>query len=152
MTLGTAPASDVIVVNSMLITAITPPGAEDWVDVVVTNPDGQSFTLPGGFTYTAAQSPGVSATITITSAGTSPKVIQVEVGSRVTFVNSDSRSHEIRSDPHPLHTDCEQLNEVGVIPPAGSAQTGTFLSARTCGFHDHNEYTNTALMGRIVIK
>jgi plastocyanin len=152
VTFGTAPATDVIVVDSMSIMGVTPPGAEGWVDVVVTNPNGQPFTLPGGFTYIAEQSSGESTTITITSAGASPKAIQVAVGSRVTFVNNDSRNHDMQSDPHPLHTDCAELNEVGFIPPGGSAHTGAFLSARTCGFHDHNDNTNEALMGRIVIK
>lgn len=152
VTFGTAPASDVIVVDSMSIRAITPPGEAGWVDVVVTNPTGQSFALPGGFSYAAEPSPGVPATITITSAGVSPKVIQVEAGSRVTFVNNDSRNHEIRSDPHPAHFDCQQLNEVGFVPPGANMQTGLFLSSRVCGFHDHIESTNPALVGRIVIK
>lgn len=48
---GGAPATDVTVDGSSTITAVTPPNSAGTVDVVVTNPDGQSGTLAGGFTY-----------------------------------------------------------------------------------------------------
>ena len=109
----------------------------------------------GGFDYDEPTPPPPEelppGTITITPAGVSPIAIEIAVGSRVTFVNNDSRAHEMRSDPPPMNTDCPELNVLGVIPPGGRAQTGTFRSARTCGFHDHNEDTNAALVGRIVI-
>jgi hypothetical protein len=41
--------------NSKRMTAITPAYTEGAVDVTVTNPDGQSATLTGGFTYEGAQ-------------------------------------------------------------------------------------------------
>jgi len=47
---GTA-ASGVVVVNSTTITATTPAHLPGAVTVVVTNPDGQSGSLAGGFTY-----------------------------------------------------------------------------------------------------
>jgi plastocyanin len=92
------------------------------------------------------------ATITITPAGASPKAILVAAGSRVTFVNNDARPHDMVSDPHPFHTDCQELNAVGLLVPGANAQTGAFTLARTCGFHDHNDDANPAWMGRIIIK
>lgn len=53
---GTARATDVLVIDTMSITANTPPGVAGTVDVIVANPDGRSATLPGGFTYTAEPS------------------------------------------------------------------------------------------------
>ncbi|MFL6213183.1 MAG: IPT/TIG domain-containing protein [Blastocatellia bacterium] len=55
---GTA-ATNVVISNATTITAATPAHAAGAVDVTVTNPDGQSGTLTGGFTYTApgAQTP-----------------------------------------------------------------------------------------------
>lgn len=152
VTFGTVPATEVVVVHQTLITAMTPPAEAGWVDVVVTNPNGRLFTLRGGFTYTAAQLPDVAPTMTITELGTSPKAIEVRTGSRVTIVNNDSRPHDMRSDPHPFHTDCPELNEVGVVQPGASAQSGAFLISRVCGFHDHSEYHNEGLRGRIAIK
>ncbi len=51
---GGSAATNVTVVNSTTITATTPAHAATTVNVMVTNPDSQSGTLPAGFTYTAA--------------------------------------------------------------------------------------------------
>jgi len=53
----TTAATSVTVVSSTSITVITPPHAAGLVNVVVTNPDGQSATLTNGFTYTAPAQP-----------------------------------------------------------------------------------------------
>jgi plastocyanin len=90
-------------------------------------------------------------TITITSTGVSPKNIQVAVGSRVLFVNHDSRSHSMNSDPHPEHTDCPEINQVGFLAPGQSRETGNLVDVRTCGFHDHDDPGSTAFQGSIVI-
>src|ERR1700736_1043816 len=54
-----------------------------------------------------------SATIVIANNIACPQTINVPVGTQVTFVNQDSRPHEMYSDPHPIHTDCPDLNQVG---------------------------------------
>ena len=51
---GTA-ATGVTVASSMSIVATAPAHAAGAVDVVITNPDGQSATLPGGYSYSAAE-------------------------------------------------------------------------------------------------
>jgi plastocyanin len=70
----------------------------------------------------------------------SPQNVTVTVGSRVTFVNNDTRPHDMNSDPHPEHTDCRELN-VGFLT-AGQTGTSQNLTPRTCGFHDHNQPTS----------
>jgi len=94
----------------------------------------------------------VGATVTITSAGVSPKSVTINVGEVVTFVNNDSRLHEIDSDPHPAHTDCPPINAVGNLSAGQSRNTGNFTSSRSCGYHDHNDASNTALQGTITIR
>jgi plastocyanin len=84
--------------------------------------------------------------------GASPKMIQVPVGSRVTFVNQDNQHHEIFSDPHPIHTDCPPINDVADLAPGESRATGVLTVARTCGYHDHGLPTNTLFQGTIVIQ
>jgi plastocyanin len=92
-------------------------------------------------------------TITITSAGVNPKSLTVARGTQVTFVNSDSRSHEMASDPHPTHGSCPEIeNGVGFITPGQTKQTGNLNTARTCGYHDHNRDTDTSLQGTIVVQ
>jgi plastocyanin len=94
----------------------------------------------------------VSATITITAAGVvSPSSVTVAPGQRVTFVNNDTRPHDMASDPHPAHTDCPAVN-VGFLQPGQSGTTQNLNTVRTCGFHDHNQDTNTSLQGTIRIQ
>jgi plastocyanin len=93
-----------------------------------------------------------SATITITSAGVvSPSTVTIRQGGRVTFVNSDARPHDMSSDPHPSHEDCEPMNQVGFLAAGQTRTSGNFNQVRTCGFHDHNLPGNTGLQGRITI-
>jgi plastocyanin len=100
---------------------------------------------------TPAPVPVATNTITITSSGVSPKNVQIAVGSRVLFINNDSRSHNMQSDPHPEHTDCPELETVGFLSPGQSHETKNFVTARTCGFHDHDDFSQQNLQGSIVI-
>ena len=104
-------------------------------------------------TPTPTPTPGGStATITITSTGVSPRSVTIAVGGRVTFVNNDTRSHDMSSNPHPEHTDCPAMAQVGVLTPQQSKTSGNFTTPRTCGFHDHGEPSNASLQGTIVIQ
>ena len=76
----------------------------------------------------------------------------VSVGSRVTFVNNDSRVHDMNSDPHPSHTACPELNQVGFLTAGQSRTSGNLNTVRTCGFHDHGLSTDTSLQGTITIQ
>lgn len=96
--------------------------------------------------------PGGGTTFTITSSGVSPRTLTVAAGSRVTFVNNDNRPHDMASNPHPEHTDCPAVNQVGFLQPSQSGTSGNLTTARTCGFHDHNRDTDTSLQGTIVIQ
>jgi plastocyanin len=77
-------------------------------------------------------------TITISSTGVSPSALSIAPGTRVLFVNNDSRPHNMTSDPHPDHTLCPEINVVGLLPPGQSRETGNLNAVRSCGFHDHD--------------
>jgi plastocyanin len=96
--------------------------------------------------------PSGSLTVTITSAGVNPKTLVVTPGSQVMFVNNDASDHWMSSDPHPDHLDCPALNQVGVLSPGQSRQTGNLNTIRTCGFHDHAAPSNTSLQGTLLIR
>src|SRR6266576_2889401 len=96
--------------------------------------------------------PTASTTITLTSSGASPAAITVAPGTRVLFINNDGGSHFMASNPHPEHTDCVELNQVGLLSPGQRRETGNLNTVRTCGFHDHDNPTNTRFQGRIVIQ
>jgi hypothetical protein len=92
-------------------------------------------------------------TITISSGGVvSPRELTVPPGSRVLIVNSHSRRHDMTSDPHPDHLDCPELNQIGVLNPGQSRESGNLVTVRTCGFHDHDDPTNVSLRGSIIIR
>lgn len=78
-------------------------------------------------------------TITITASGVSATQLNVSPGTRVLFVNNDTRSHNMTSDPHPEHNDCTEINTVGLLQPNQSRETGNLVAIRTCGFHDHDD-------------
>jgi plastocyanin len=93
----------------------------------------------------------VAATITITASGVSPSSVTVSPGQRVTFVNNDSRPHDMSSDPHPDHTDCPEIT-VGFLSAGQSGTTQNLNRVRTCGFHDHNQPDVANLQGTIRIQ
>jgi plastocyanin len=97
--------------------------------------------------------PGADATtITISAGGVSPTSIVVKPGSQVTFFNTDSRNHNMSSDPHPEHDDCPAVNDVGVLVPGQKRQTGNLNTVQTCGFHDHDDFENNRWKGSITIQ
>jgi hypothetical protein len=93
-----------------------------------------------------------AATITITANGVSPATVTVPVGSRVAFVNNSSRAVAMSSDPHPAHTDCPNIDATGLVQPGQTGTTGVLSVARRCGFHDHNDDTNTGKHGAIIVQ
>jgi plastocyanin len=113
----------------------------------------------GGSGNSTAPDPGISCTnlpdtrtILIVNNAACPQNITVSAGTRVTFINNDTRAHEMFSDPHPEHTACQELNQVGHLEPGQSRETGNLNTARRCGFHDHINDANRALQGTITIQ
>jgi hypothetical protein len=97
--------------------------------------------------------PGNPYAITISSSGVvSPVELVVPPGTRVLFINNDGRRHEMTSDPHPDHTNCTEINQVGLLTPGQRRETGNLVAVRTCGFHDHENPDAAGLQGRIVIR
>jgi len=91
-------------------------------------------------------------TILIINNAVCPQTLTVARGTRVTFINNDTRGHEMDSDPHPEHTDCPEINAVGRIESGQQRDTGNLNTARRCGYHDHANDTIAALKGSITIQ
>ncbi|SRR5258707_7819311 len=104
-------------------------------------------------TTTPTPGPTPSATtITISNNTVSPANITIARGQQVTFVNNDTRAHEMNSDPHPEHTDCPELNQVGHLEPGQQRTSGNLNTARRCGFHDHINFETKSMQGTITIQ
>jgi plastocyanin len=108
----------------------------------------------GGYSSTpsTAATPAPAAlTVTIGANGVDPRSLQVPLGGTVTFVNADSRTHQIMSDPNPTHNDCPSINDVSTIAPGQSRQTGSFMVAKACGYHDHMNPDSVGLQGVLLV-
>ena len=122
---------------------------------VVSCGGGDSSPTPSSPTPTPTPTPTPNpstATITITASGVAPRSVTIAPGGRVTFVNNDTRVHDMNSNPHPAHTDCPAINDVGFLTAGQTKTTGNLNTPRTCGFHDHNRESDTSLQGAIVIQ
>ena len=81
-----------------------------------------------------------------------PQTLTVSRGSQLTIMNQDSNTHEMNSDPHPEHTDCPELNQIGFLSTGQSRSSGNLNTARRCAIHDHNNSTRDALKATITIQ
>ncbi len=85
--------------------------------------------------------------IIMNASGFAPASITVKKGTKVTFVNNDSRVHWPASDPHPVHTDLAGFDAGKGIPQGGS-YTYTFGKIGTWTYHDH---LNPTLKGKVIV-
>ena len=104
-------------------------------------------------TPTTPGNPANPYTFTLTAGGVSPKELTVPAGTQVSFLNNDSRRHDMASDPHPEHDLCPEING-GALSPGQSRPTLNLVVTRTCGFHDHDNPPPAGNMwtGRIIIR
>jgi plastocyanin len=77
----------------------------------------------------------------------SPQTITIKKGSSVTWVNQDSTSHIVASNPHPAHTDLPGL--VSSQLSQGQTYTFTFTKTGTFGYHCHLHPTMT---GTVIVE
>jgi plastocyanin len=93
------------------------------------------------------------ATITITGSGVNPSTVTVAAGQTVTFVNNDSRSHQIASDPHPQHGSCPGIEAgIGTLGAGQTRTTHIMANSGTCRYHDHLDDSNASLRGTINVQ
>src|SRR6476646_1735016 len=93
---------------------------------------GSSSPNMGPSTGSTCTASSTSTTITISNNAVCPQNITVPRGTQVTFVNSDSRTHEMNSDPHPTHEDCPEINAVGNLVAGQRRQTSNLVIAKKC--------------------
>src|SRR5437868_3668364 len=114
--------------------AVTAAAVAALVVAACSGSDSTAPTPPASTTCTASPT---STTITISNNTVCPQNTTVPRGTQITFINRDTVVHEMTSDPHPEHTDCVELNQVGNLEVGQSRQSGNLNTARRCGFHDH---------------
>jgi hypothetical protein len=95
---------------------------------------------------------GNPATLVIQNGSICPQSITISRGGQLTILNQDSSSHDMASDPHPAHTDCPELNQIGFLNTNQQRTSGNLNTARSCGMHDHNNPDRASLKATIVIQ
>jgi hypothetical protein len=114
---------------------------------------GGSSSSPSSNPTPGACTPSTNAnTLVIQNNTICPAALTVTRGTQITILNSDSRVHEMDSDPHPEHTDCPELNQIGHLEPSQSRQSGNLNIARKCGMHDHLSPDTASLKATITIQ
>lgn len=130
VTIGGAAATSVVVVNFNTISAIAPAGSAGAANVTVTNFDGRSSTLTGGFTFNAASMAaptGVNATAqTLTSiqvtwnsvpSATSYQVVRQAPGAVLTTINAGN----VTSFFDTVSANSAYLYRVRAVGPGGTS-------------------------------
>ena len=109
---------------------------------------GSSSTSPSG-----SCTPSTSSnTLVIMNNTICPQAITVTRGTQLTIMNQDSKTHEMTSDPHPEHTQCPELNQIGFLNTGQQRSSGNLNTARTCGLHDHGDPDRSSLKATITIQ
>lgn len=88
--------------------------------------------------------------ITITVSGASPRELHIFARDVATFVNSDDRPHDMRSDaPRNNDTRCATVG-VGLLMPGESRRADLQPSGVVCYYRDEREPANPALQGYVL--
>lgn len=102
---------------------------------------------------TVRPSPGptplVEPVVTIVASGVTPQILHIASNTGITFVNRDVRAHEIRSDPHPAHTECALMN-LGPVESGQARETAKIAPGQGCGYHAEGDPANRAFQGFVL--
>jgi streptogramin lyase len=96
--------------------------------------------------------PSGPSAIFITPAGFSPSEVTIAVGGRVTFINDDTRPHDLVGGLDPARPECPEIAIAGFLSPGQRRDTGVFTAARDRDFHDHAAIGVPAVQGKILIR
>lgn len=112
------------------------------------------FSACGGPTGPTPETPRL--TVTISEGGVTPAILKAPICTRawctvyLRFVNQDSEPHDVRSDPHPEHTGCRQLNTaIGIIAPGETKETEISGCQGRGGYHDETRPDDPRFSGRV---
>jgi plastocyanin len=117
-------------------------------EVQIANEIRQERAQPGPCTTRGQPS---SSGVRIGPSGLDPIELSASLGTCVVFVNQDTVAHDIRSAPHPAHSNCPALN-VGLVPPGKSSVTLAINTWGSCGYHDELAPDDERFEGHLVIE
>ncbi len=143
VSVGGAAASSVAVASTTQITATTPAGSVGARDVVVTNPDGKTGTLNGGFTYDPIPAPTITSISPVQGPVAGNTLVTITgtnlIGASVTFggtaatavtVNGSGTELTMRTPARPAGA-VDVVVTTGVGTPATAVNGYTYIAAPT---------------------
>lgn len=113
--------------------------------------DEQGNVVVSKFTVGGAEEKKSQVTITYNGSVFSPSLTTVSSGGKVTWVNNSSRELQIASNPHPVHTDNQEVSggQFTLDIDPGQSSTVTVTKKGTWGHHDH---LNPANRGTLTVQ
>lgn len=85
--------------------------------------------------------------VNVTNNGFDPATVTVKIGTKVTWMNKNSDSVIIASDPHPLHTDYPPLN----LGSLGAGQSASLVFNKQGSYSYHN-HLNPSEIGKVIVQ
>lgn len=134
VTFGGIPATTATVNSGTQVVAVTPPKAAGTADVVVRNPDGQTVSLAGGFTYQAG--PGITKVSPFIGPIAGGTVVTIDgagfaAGATVTFGGTAAVIKELTSSKIAVITPARSAGMVNVVVTNPDGLTITLVNAFT---------------------
>lgn len=108
----------------------------------------------GGYVPTPSPPEPELLTVMIADSGVNPPLATVsDRPALVEFINQSAETVEIRSNPHPGHRDCAELNLIGQIDAGHRvAMLSPLDVGRNCGYHDERRPDDTRFAGEISVR
>ena len=110
---------------------------------------GGCTTGPSSVRPSPEPTPLVDPVVTIAANGVTPQALHIAGDTGITFVNRDTRGHDLRSDPHPAHTECALMN-LGAVEAGQSKVTAKIVSGQGCGYHAEGDPSSRAFQGFVL--
>lgn len=90
-----------------------------------------------------------NATVTISANGFTPQTIKIKKGQTIEWINDDSNSHQIASDPFPDHS---TLPDLFVESPLGKGESFSYTFEKTGTFTYHDQLKPAAFKGTVIVE
>jgi hypothetical protein len=104
-----------------------------------------------GPSRTVVQEPEAPPIVTFTGTGASPTELHIYAQDVATFVNSDSRPHQVGADPRLNYDSRCSVIAVGLLNPGESRKEELQPSGIVCYYRDELDPTNAKLQGYVLV-
>lgn len=87
--------------------------------------------------------------VSVTSSGFNPSVLGVKSGTQVTWINADTKPHQVAADPYPKNNSIPNFDSTQTLL-TNDSYSFTFNQRGT--YHYHDQLNPLKLLGTVVVK